>query len=97
MKPQIERMRKLYGTNYARECRDCVNFIRGEYNKCARYGITLSEASDWAGRWTACGMFGKPATDKEKPVIELFRRRGGADVPAEGQMTLFEGADAWNG
>lgn len=60
--------------------------------KCQVYGLTHSEASDWAGKWTACGMFNREYNGR--PIIEM--RRGGGRRPSPppeplpGQITLFQ-------
>ena len=75
-------------------CRDCEHYIRYRYHddfvrKCEVYGDTRSEASDWAGKWQACGLY----PDKEyngRNVIELVR--GGKpkeQMQIDGQMDLF--------
>jgi hypothetical protein len=86
MKLQLARMHKHFGSDIAHKCGDCCNFVRGRYHdrilqKCERYGLSHSEATDWAQRWEACGMFDKPLGDNERPVIEYIRGRCAADSP----------------
>lgn len=43
-------------------CRDCVFFERHAgntraYSKCRRYGVSGSSATDWSGKWLACGIY----------------------------------------
>lgn len=90
MKKKNELMRQLFGACEGHVCKECSNFTTGRYTdktlrKCRVYGLTHSEASDWAGRWPACGMFN-------------MRRGGGRRTslppePLEGQITLFNEED----
>ena len=100
MKKKNELMRQLFGACEGHVCKECSNFTTGRYtdktlSKCRVYGLTHSEASDWAGRWPACGMFNKEYTGQ--PIIEM--RRGGGRRPSpppeplEGQITLFNEED----
>jgi hypothetical protein len=88
---KIQLMHKMYGQNTAHKCEECCNFVVKKYSrtyfKCERYSTGASESSDWARRWTACGMFNHPMTDKFKPVVEMIRPDK-TNKPMEGQMTL---------
>lgn len=73
-------------------CQDCTNFKResyrsGRYSKCTIYGDTHSDASDWSGRYEACGMKNKQWN--EKPVITLVRGDRKPTEPIPGQISLF--------
>ncbi len=52
-------------------CGTCAHFRVFRYNntffKCAAYGITNSNASDWRARWPACGLH-KPAPSRSEPA-----------------------------
>ena len=93
MKKKIDAMRAEYGSA-ARFCRDCRNFISGQYHnrtyrKCAAYGLTHSEASDWAGKWLACGLYGVDFdTLGRKPLMETLRSSKKLEV-SEGQVSLL--------
>ena len=57
---KIDLMHRFFGKDEAHTCGECNNLCsyryRGKtYRKCEIYGVTNSEASDWAKRWTACG------------------------------------------
>lgn len=61
---KMELMHREFGTTEGKTCGNCSNFVSGKYRdrilrKCTVYGLTHSEASDWAKRWQACGMYGK--------------------------------------
>ena len=60
---KIDAMHRQYGKVEGKKCGDCVNLIERQYGnkyfKCAVYGMSCSTATDWAKKWTACGMFGK--------------------------------------
>lgn len=96
---KITAMHKEYGRNAAHQCKECCNFLRGRYHdrfysKCIAYGLTHSEASDWTGRWTACGLYGKDfdtLVPKRRPLIEMERGKKKADeAPLDGQLRLEE-------
>ena len=93
VKKKIDAMRAEYGSA-AGFCRDCRNFVSVRYHdrilrKCAAYGITHSEASDWAGKWLACGLYGVDFdTLGRKPLIETLRAKKELEV-SEGQVSLL--------
>lgn len=92
---KIDLMHRLFGTADGHACRECSNLVKGRYHdhiltKCKVYGLTHSEASDWAGRWQACGMFNR-AWDKQPVMREVRpeRKQKEADnAPLEGQISL---------
>lgn len=60
---KIKTMRKLFGhAPDGRRCKECCHFDRvghrsKTYFKCAWYGNTCGEATDWRANWLACGKF----------------------------------------
>lgn len=61
---KIALMHRVFGVSDGHTCRECCNFVNGKYHdrtlcKCRVYGMSPSEASDWAGRWQACGAFNR--------------------------------------
>ena len=67
-KKRIKRMRQLLkmhsraGISEGHVCGDCDHLIDIEYNtktyfKCALYGDSRCEATDWRKKWQACGHF----------------------------------------
>ena len=92
---KIALIHRLFGALDGHTCRECSNFVKGRYHdrticKCNVYGITHSEASDWAGRWHACGMFNK-TWDKQPVIREVVRERkqkGTDNSPLEGQIRI---------
>lgn len=92
---KIDLMHRTFGKCHGHTCRECSNLVEGRYHnktlrKCKVYGLTHSEASDWAKRWTACGMFNKHYTGG--PIIHLVRPErkrtpGGTEEPLEGQIS----------
>lgn len=75
---KIELMHQLFGKCDGRRCGECSNFASGRYHdtilrKCEVYGLTHSEATDWAKRWEACGMFNREHSGPT--VIEQKKRR----------------------
>ena len=93
---KIELMHRQFGRCEAHLCGECGNLVSGRYHnknyrKCKIYGLTHSEASDWAKRWTACGMFNRAYTGR--PIINLVRpEKKTADIaldePLEGQLKM---------
>lgn len=51
--------------------------------------MTHSEASDWAQRWEACGMFNR-TWDKQPVMREVVpdRKQKEAETPLDGQISL---------
>lgn len=89
-------MYKRFGICEGHVCGECSNLVAVRANdrplhKCRVYGNTSSEASDWAKRWLACGMFNKTYTGG--PIIELVRpsrtvKEEAQRIPLEGQMSM---------
>ena len=95
MKQQLERMHNQFGRNHVAKCGTCCNYFQGRYHdrvlrKCARYGASHSEASDWAQSWPACGMYNKPLPDGERPLMEYVYRRREPDGEVPGQVGMME-------
>ena len=91
---KIDLMHRQFGKCYGHTCGECSNFTGrpGSYKKCKVYGITKSEASDWAKRWIACGLFNKPWKDKE--IMRLVRptrkdKEEMQNTPIDGQISLL--------
>lgn len=93
---KIDLMHQVFGKAEPFKCRDCSNLVCGIYHtktlrKCKVYGLTHSEASDWALKYTACGMFNREYTGQT--IINLVKHnscRVKVDEPLEGQITLRE-------
>ena len=93
---KIDLMHRQFGKCEGHTCRECSNLVKGQYRsrtltKCKVYGLTHSQASDWAQRWQACGMFNKPWGSK--PIIRLVRptrqeKEEMQNVPIEGQLSM---------
>ena len=92
---KIDRMHRLFGEIPEHRCGECCNFVSGKYHdrtlqKCRAYGMTHSEASDWAKKWTACGLFNREYTGI--PVMKLARGDGHEtrppEAPLDGQMEM---------
>lgn len=91
---KIDRMHALFGIYIGHTCGECCNFVSGQYRskilrKCMVYGLTHSEASDWAKSWTACKMFDHEY--RGRPVIEVNDQKKEPDTPLHGQTDLFGG------
>lgn len=90
---KIELMHRQFGKCEGHACRECSNFVKGKYHnrtlcKCQVYGMTRSEATDWAGRWQACGAFNR--TISGNPVMREVRpvRKESDNTPIDGQIML---------
>ena len=97
---KIDLMHRCVGKCPGHACRECSNLVEGRYHdkilrKCKVYGLTHSEASDWAKRWEACGQFNKPWD--RGPVMKLVRSNRDPkqavdpeeDTITENQISLF--------
>lgn len=96
---KLSAMHREYGKAYGHQCSDCQNLLCYEANrrwyKCRAYGMSASEATDWAKSWQACGLWGTPF---EPGCIPLVRRlqRTRADKPVKGQLSMFDTAKEEN-
>lgn len=88
-------MHRLFGENREHRCGECCNFVRGRYHdrilqKCSAYGMTHSEASDWAQKWTGCGLFNREYTGVPVIKMDLGERceDKAPEAPLDGQMEL---------
>lgn len=87
---KIDLMYAAFGIDtQCRRCKDCPCLVRvtptsRAYYKCTVYGESSAESTDWTGKWTACGRFGKPLTPGENTV--LYMAKGNTRKPAEGPI-----------
>lgn len=93
MKRKKDLMYELFGKSEGL-CKDCQHYIGYRYHdynrrKCEVYGDTRSEASDWAGKWQACGLYpDKPYNGRN--VIELVQKsKQVSKLEIDGQMNMF--------
>lgn len=91
---KIDLMHRVFGKlGPGYYCRDCDHLCSYQANrkwyKCEVYGLTHSEASDWSGRYDACGMFNKEYDGND--IIRLVRGYPAPPEEIQGQETLFEG------
>ena len=100
MTRKIDEMRRLYGVAAGRRCKNCHLLYTYEHNgrfyhKCAAYGISRSEATDWRLHWHACGLYVMGLPTGHVPVLERLkhRARGHDDRPIPGQTTMFTQED----
>ena len=95
---KIDLMHHKFGKLEGHKCGECSNLVRCRYHnlslrKCSIYGLTHSAASDWANRYTACGMFNKEWTGGQiiREVVSSGRFSEKPVLPLDGQIGLFEG------
>lgn len=81
-------MHYLFGKVEGHTCGECKNLVEHTYDKtyrkCTVYGQSCAESTDWAKKWSACGMFNKDY-DK-KPIIKTGPLV--VHVPFDEQMKL---------
>ena len=94
---KIDRMHNLYGYDAeGRKCSQCSQFIRHQYSrtyrKCLVYGVSRSEATDWVGKWDACGHINKPLEEGYRHVVECggYNSKCHDCEQIEGQISMFE-------
>ena len=90
---KIDLMHSLFGKDEDHQCKDCSNLVtwtyQRKYFKCACYGESCSESTDWRKKWTACGLFNKEYNGT--PAVRLARPERKKDEQIEGQVSLFDG------
>lgn len=92
---KITAMHSEFGENTAHKCKDCPNLrtinVGKKRYKCAAYGVSFSAASDWAKRWTACGLYGTQFEELHvRPLMERVIPTKRKEEPLDGQMTFLE-------
>ena len=92
---KIALMHRLFGVCEGHACRECSNLVKGRYHdriltKCKVYGMTHSEASDWAGRRQACGAFNQAINRGPiiRDVVPDRQRKEADNSPLDGQMMM---------
>ena len=91
---KIELMHQRYGKQPGMRCGDCCHLYQSrykgkEYTKCDVYGLSHSEATDWAKRYAACGLCNKAT--REQDVVLLVKPDRKKDEMADGQLSLLGG------
>lgn len=95
----IELMHRYFGEKGGMDCcGTCCNLRVYQYNskkvrKCIAYGGLHSTKADWAKRWPACGLYGKPVYTQMVSTVakQTFSRIGicpDDTAPLDGQMEL---------
>ena len=92
---KIAAMHREYGKDIAHKCANCQNFCiyatkSHMLYKCMAYGVSASAATDWAKKWTACGLYGKPIAEDHVPLIRRLPRTKQTVKPLDGQMGFLE-------
>jgi hypothetical protein len=97
---KIELMHRCFGSVYGHTCGECSHLCEGRYHdrilrKCEIYGLTHSEASDWAKGWCACGLLNQPYSGR--PIMEQVRHNSmkpkETEQPLENQISFLEDND----
>ena len=90
---KIKAMHREYGRLDGRKCGDCCNLSSytqsRTWYKCEAYGNSRSEATDWAKRNIACGLFNIPFVYRI-PLIQKLKHgpKPITEEPIEGQTVL---------
>ena len=95
---KIDLMHKFFGICDGHTCGECSTHVEKPYHgkmnrKCKVYGQSNSEATDWAKRYLACGMFNKPYkgprfVERVKPT--RTNQEEAQRIELEGQTSLFK-------
>lgn len=92
-KRKAELMRQEFG--YAPGlCRDCQHLIKSTfdktYYKCAVYGTSASESTDWKISEIACGLINQEDVSMYKPIVKMVERNPKMpDAQVDGQISFF--------
>lgn len=92
---KITAMHRVYGQDDAHKCAGCPNlciYVTPSHTlyKCMAYGVSASAATDWAKRWAACGLYGKPLAADHVPLIKRLKPARRQEEPLDGQIGFFE-------
>lgn len=92
---KITAMHNEYGKDHGYKCEDCpwLSRVQGHtkaYYKCAAYGNSNSEATDWAKSWPACGLRSKDINGLT-PLIKRLCAKRDDNKPVKGQIDMFGG------
>lgn len=94
-KRKLPAMHYVHGVDpQNRKCKECCNFNRYEYYgkrffKCAAYGVSHSDATDWGANYLACGLFNIPI-EGQRPLLEVLKHQPKQSSPivVEGQLRM---------
>lgn len=92
---KIELMHYYFGRIESHLCAECDNLVCYRLNeknvrKCVVYGRTGSNATDWAKRWTACGMFNKIYSGQPMMKMVKYERHSKPTEQVQGQIEMEE-------
>lgn len=86
---KIDLMHKEFGFSPGNKCRGCDNLTSKmrdrRYYKCSVYGVSASEATDWALSWDACGMYNKEY-DGAEIVRDVRPAKDTGPIPGQESM-----------
>lgn len=90
---KIDLMHNLFGVKSEEICAECEHYMRYKhhdktYRKCAIYGVTNSEASDWKASYPACGLFPNEQPETGCSIINLVRPDKKQEEPIAGQLSF---------
>lgn len=89
MTRKIAKMHEMFGFTMGEKCKTCSHLKGGvnEYRKCEVYGDTRSEATDWALKYDACGLWNKPYSG-DVPIVRLNGGTEKKQIQVDGQIKL---------
>ncbi|MCD8286180.1 MAG: hypothetical protein LUD50_03010 [Clostridia bacterium] len=88
-----EMQRLSGGTTDGHTCSECCNFLTitptdRTVFKCKLYGVTRSQASDWAKSWRACAWFNQERPERNLMMVHAHEKK---PVPqCEGQIVFTD-------
>ena len=92
---KIEAMYREYGICDGQICGDCCNLSSytqsRTWYKCEAYGVSNSEATDWAKRNMACGLFDIPFDKVNRIPLMQKLKHGPSQIisePIKGQTIM---------
>ena len=90
---KIDLMHLKFGVCEGHKCGECSNLVKRFYDKtyykCRCYGLSMSEATDWAKRNVACGLFNKEYDGAKGIWFVKHSQRPKEIEECEGQETLW--------
>ncbi len=79
-------MHRRYGRECHHRCSKCIHHITKyndkPYHKCKVYGVSMSEATDFAADGIACGLYDKETMEKDV-YLTLNRRKEKEELQKE--------------
>lgn len=92
---KLDLMHYLFGVDKGHQCKECKHLEsyrvgRKIVRKCKAYGESSSDATDWAGKWDACGLRNRSYSGVEVRTLapHSTAQHHETEPPIEGQMEM---------